>query len=67
MTVSVVLKKCGNCSYSQKTVDADIIECKRFPRTHFVEIENDIQVHKWLYPLQFTEDICGEFEPLMVG
>jgi len=64
MTVSIVLKKCGNCSYSQKTVDADIVECRRFSRTHFVEVGDGNEGHKWLYPLQFVDDFCGEFEHL---
>jgi hypothetical protein len=53
---------CGTCKFfyvaEEKSPEGLIVgECKRFPRVS-VDMDDD---SKWMYPLQFDQDICGEF------
>jgi hypothetical protein len=51
---------CGFCQFwtLQSSEEPSIGECRRFPRLPFFILKE----WKWVYPLQFEQDLCGEFK-----
>ena len=58
---------CEKCKYwinpqKSPTTDNMVGECHRFPRVSVIPFESDES--KWLYPLQFDKDSCGEYKKI---
>jgi hypothetical protein len=57
--------ECGSCNYWKKSEalspGGDIVgECRRFPRMPFLVNKITSIASEWVYPLQYSNDSCGE-------